>query len=106
MFTETSKNDLFRQHTLRQRNQQFTLHIFKECLPKLVFKNALRKFEDRDKKAEKDKEEEEHLCRIGTSYFGKPSHKFTKRLSALVKTKFQADLFFYCTSFKTGSILI
>ena len=49
------------------------------------------------------KEEKEYLCRIGIPYFGKPSHKFAKRLSALVKAKFQIDLSFYYTSFKTGS---
>ena len=43
------------------------------------------------------------MRRIGIPYFGKPSHKLAKRLSALVKTKFQIDLSFYYTSFKTGS---
>ena len=67
------------------------------------FENTLRKFEDRQKKTEKDKEEKEYLCRIGIPYFGKPSHKLAKRFSTLVKAKFQIDLSFYYTSFKTGS---
>ena len=43
------------------------------------------------------------MCGIGIPYFGKPSHKFAKRLSTLFKAKFQIDLSFYNTSFKTGS---
>ena len=72
----------------------------KNAYPNWFFENTLQKFEDRQKKTEK--EEKEYLCRIGISYFGKPPHKFTKRLSALVKAKFQIDLSFYYTSFKAG----
>ena len=57
----------------------------------------------RKKKIEKDKEGKEYLCRIGIPYFGRPSFKFAKRHSALVKAKFQIDLSFCNTSFKTGS---
>ena len=58
----------------------------KNAYPNWFFENTLQKFEDRQKKTEKDKEEKEYLCRIGTLlYFGKPSHKVAKRLVALVK---------------------
>ena len=75
----------------------------KNAYPDWFFENILRKFEDRQKKTEKDKEEKEYLCRIGIPYFGKPSHKFAKHLSAPVKAKFQIYLSLYYTSFKTES---
>ena len=69
------------------------------------FENALRKFEDREKKAEKDKGKE--ICvELAYHIWGKPSHKFAKRLSTLVKTKFQIDLSFYYTSHARSQLLM
>ena len=65
--------------------------FLKNSYPNWFFENAFLKFDDREKKT-KDKEEKEYLFRIGVPYFGKPSHKFAKRLSTLVKVKFQVDL--------------
>ena len=76
--------------------------FLKNSYPNWFFENALLKFDDREKKT-KDKEEKEYLFRIGVPYFGKPSHKFAKRLSTLVKVKFQVDLAVYYNSFKTSS---
>ena len=76
--------------------------FLKNSYPNWSFKNALLKFDDREEKT-KDKEEKQYLFRIGVPYFGKPSRKFAKRLSTLVKAKLQVDLAVYYNSFKTGS---
>ena len=76
--------------------------FLKNSYPNWFFENALLKFDDCEKKT-KDKEEKEYLFRIGVPYFTKPPHKFAKRLSTLVKVKFQVDLAVYYNSFKTGS---
>ena len=49
----------------------------------------------RDSNSKANKEEKEYLFRIGMPYFENPSHKFAKRLSVLVKTKFHVDLAVY-----------
>ena len=50
-----------------------------------------------------DKYEPDFLFTIGIPFFGKASRVFAKRLTALVKTKFNVDINVYYTCFKTGS---
>ena len=49
------------------------------------------------------KYEPDFLFSIGIPFFGKASRVFAKRLTALVKTKFNVDINVYYTCFKTGS---
>ena len=70
--------------------------------PDWFINNTIKKFEKRQNNPP-DKYEPDFLFSIGIPFFGKASRVFAKRLTALVKTKFNVDINVYYTCFKTGS---
>ena len=64
--------------------------------------NIIKKFEKRQNNPP-DKYEPNFLFTIAIPFFGKASRVFAKRLTALVKTKFNIDINVFYTCFKTGS---
>ena len=78
-------------------------HIFRNNgYPDCFMKNTAKKFE-KCQNNPPDKYEPDFLFTIGIPFFGKASQVFAKRLTALVKTKFNVDINVYCTCFKTRS---
>ena len=69
--------------------------------PDWFISNTIKKLEKRQNNPP-DKYEPDFLFAIGIPFFGKASRVFTKRLNALVKTKFNVDINVYYTCFKTG----
>ena len=70
--------------------------------PEWYINKTLQKFEKRQNSLP-DKYKTDFPFAIGIPFFGKASRVFAKRLTALVKTKFNVDINVYYTCFKTGS---
>ena len=64
--------------------------------------NTIKTFEKRQNNPS-DKYESDFFFTIEIPFFGKASRVFAKRLTALVKTKFNVNINVYYTCFKTGS---
>ena len=65
--------------------------------------NTLKKFEEQSAaKINSQKTEKDFFFTLGLPYFGTSSSQFAKKLSVLVKRKFDVDINVYCTTFKTG----
>ena len=78
-------------------------HIFRNNgYPDWFINNSIKKFEKRQNNPP-NKYELDLLFTIGIPFFGKASRVFAKRLTSLVKTKFNVDINVYYTCFKTGS---
>ena len=93
-------------HSTKTLNLYFFLmeyHIFcNNGYPGWFINNTIKKFEKRQNNPAV-KYEPDFLFTIGIPFFGKASRVFEKRLTALVKTKFNVDINVYYTCFKTGS---
>ena len=65
--------------------------------------NTLKKFEEQSAaKNNSQKTEKNFSFTLGQPYFGNSSRQFAKKLSDLVKRKFDVDINVYYTTFKTG----
>ena len=71
--------------------------------PDWYISNIIKRFEKRQNNSP-GKYEPDFLFTIGIPFFGKASRVFAKRLTALVKTKFNVDISVYYSCFKTGRI--
>ena len=65
--------------------------------------NTLKKFEEQSAaKNKSQKTEKDFFFTLGLPYFGNSSRQFAKKLSVLIKRKFDVDINVYYTTFKTG----
>ena len=65
--------------------------------------NTLKKFEEQSAaKNNSQKTEKDFFFTLGLPYFGNSSRQFAKKLSVLIKRKFDVDINVYYTTFKTG----
>ena len=65
--------------------------------------NTLKKFEEQSAaKNNSQKTEKDFFFTLGLPYFGNSSCQFAKKLSVLIKRKFDIDINVYYTTFKTG----
>ena len=84
-----SSTELYVQELKRLR------HIFRNNgYPDWFINNTIKKFEKRQNNSP-DKYEPDFLFTIGIPFFGKASRVFAKRLTALVKPKFNVDINVY-----------
>ena len=71
--------------------------------PNLFINDTIEKFEELEANTkEEEKCKKYFLFTIGLPYFGKISHKFSKRLKVLIKNKFNVKIDVYYTTLKTG----
>ena len=70
----------------------------------LFINGTLKEFEKlKANTKKKEKCEKDFIFTIGLSYYGKTSHRISKRLKVLIRNKFNVDINLYYTTLETGS---